>query len=533
MHIIKNIHITQFRAFNNVDIPTDRNIVAIAGQNGTHKTTLLGMLAQSVTLTKKPLNAGRTIDGEFFKTDMREKFKFSEKHDKIGGHAWTVNIDSTIDERGEFSIRSYPRNDDDTPFFLRFWNDDNSRRKGTGFPQCPAIFLSLKRLHPLGEMHDLNDVELQLSTEDGEFYKKWHNQILILLDDINTIHSLSEKGVKTSIGPATEVSDATTISAGQDNIGKIIQAVLSFRRLKKNYPEEYKGGLVFIDEIESTLYPASQIRLLKFMLKMAKELNLQFFFTTHSLTILEYMTSEEAAKIDELALVYLKKHGSNIIAPPNPTWDGILKDLTLNVEEKSVGNRVEVFAEDDVTFDFLDVLLPSRIMRLVARQRQCTLGFSEYAKLQKQRIHEFITNIIVLDGDAFRGPRKLKDSDIKKYKNWVALPGNSFPEHGLYDFLWSLREDPDTWDSVLGGFSSQMCFKNQTTVTDDKNLIKQWYQSIPTKQRKLLVRKYFLKHKDEAQKFLLDFVSAYNHVARLHGLPEILIDGKKSWLLWQ
>lgn len=523
MHIIKSIHIEKFRGFQNLDIQLDKDVVAIAGQNGTQKTTLLGMLAQSVTVTKKPFNVSRTIDGDSFKTDMRTKFKFSEQHDKVGDHAWTVSLDEQIDERGLFSVRSYPRNDEDTPFYLRFWNDDNSRRKGTGFPQCPTIFLSLKRLFPIGEMEHLDDSATEWEAEELEIYKKWHNYILILLDDISSVRSLSEKGVKTSVGPQTEVSDATTISAGQDNIGKIIQAVLSFRRLKRDFPADYAGGMIFIDEIESTLYPASQIRLLKFMLKMAHDFNLQFFFTTHSLTLLEYLTSDEANRIGETALVYLKRAGSTVIAPENPDRDGILKDLTLNLEDRIIGDKVEVFAEDAVTFEFLEVLLPPKLNRLVVRQRQCTLGFNEYAKLQKQSIHEFSSNVIVLDGDAFRGEHKLKDSVIRKYKNWLALPGTTFPERDLYVFLWNQRKNIGFWDSSLGGFDSQACFKEQTEYTDDKNLIKRWYQSLPPRWRKEFLRRYFRGQEAAVSQFRRDFVSAYNHVARRHGLAEATI----------
>jgi energy-coupling factor transporter ATP-binding protein EcfA2 len=523
MHIIKNIHIEKFRAFKNLDIPTDKNVVAIAGQNGTHKTTLLGLLAQSVTLSRGPFYKTHTIDGELFKTDMREKFKFSEQYDIIGEHLWTVSLDERIDKRGSFSVRSYPRNENDKSFFLRFWNNDNSRKQGTGFPQCPAIFLSLKRLFPIGETDSLNDEILDQTPEDDAFFKKWHNQILILLDEIVSIHSLSEQGTKASLGSQTKISDAKTISAGQDNIGKILQAVLSFSHLKRDYPNDYIGGLIFIDEIEATLYPAAQIKLLKFILKMAKELNLQFFFTTHSLTILKYLTSDEAIKTNETSLVYLKRNGTNIIAPANPNWSGILKDLTLNIEDVKICDKVEVFAEDDVTFEFLETLLPSKIVRLVSKQRQCTLGFNDYAKLQKQRIHEFATNIIVLDGDAFRGEHKLKDNEIKKYKNWLALPGKTYPEQDIYEYLWKKKDDADFWDNSLGGFNSQVCFQNITTYTKDKKQIKEWYRTVPVKIRKTFLRKYFSDNKDELEKFKVSFIHAYNHVTKFHGLPEILI----------
>ena len=97
-----------------------------------------------------------------------------------------------------------------------------------------------------------------------KFYKKWHNDILISTDAINSVASVKGAG-KSSLAPVTSYSDAVTISAGQDNVGKIILTVLSFMRLKVDHERDYKGGLIFIDEIETSLYPAAQIQLLKFM----------------------------------------------------------------------------------------------------------------------------------------------------------------------------------------------------------------------------------------------------------------------------
>lgn len=521
MHIIKRIQIEKFRAFHNLDIPLDRDIIAIAGQNGTQKTTLLGILAQSVTLTREPLSNGRTIDGDTFKTDMRDKFKFSEKYDKIGDHLWTITIDKVIDRRETFSVRSYPRNDTDSSFFLRFWNKDNSRKKGTGFPQCPAIFLSLKRVYPLGEIDDLIDQEIALDDEEKEFYKTWHNQILILLDDISAVHSLSDNSVKSSLGPQTDFYDATAISAGQDNVGKIILAVLSFRRLKIKYPNDYKGGIIFVDEVESTLYPAAQKHLLKFMLKMARELNLQFIFTTHSLAMLSYIHNDEFKKGKEISLIYLKNQVKNVVAYENPPLHKIFNDLTLTYDENLTKNKIEVFAEDEVTFEFLSVLLPSKILKLISKQKQCTLGFNEYEKLQKQKIKEIITNIIVLDGDAFRGKEKLSDNVIKKFKNWLSLPGKYYPEKELYDFLWARKSDNQFWDFSLGGYSSQNCFENFTSKTKSTNKIKSWYKSIPKNRLKILLKKYFETNINEKKQFQKEFIKAYNFVAKNRGLKEI------------
>ena len=68
---------------------------------------------------------------------------------------------------------------------------------------------------------------------------------------------------KQTLGITTDSYDWESNSSGQDNIGKILLAVLSFKRLKKQYKEEYKGGILAIDEIDATLFPGSQEELIK------------------------------------------------------------------------------------------------------------------------------------------------------------------------------------------------------------------------------------------------------------------------------
>lgn len=70
---------------------------------------------------------------------------------------------------------------------------------------------------------------------------------------------------------------------GQDNLGKIILALFSFKRLHDKYPRQYKGGILAIDEMDATMYPASQVELLKILRRYASKLNLQILFTANNL----------------------------------------------------------------------------------------------------------------------------------------------------------------------------------------------------------------------------------------------------------
>ena len=75
--------------------------------------------------------------------------------------------------------------------------------------------------------------------------------------------------------------------AGQDNIGQIITAILSFKRLKSNLGDNYKGGILLIDELDASMFPAAQHKLIEFLFKHSSKLDLQVVFTTHSIEILE------------------------------------------------------------------------------------------------------------------------------------------------------------------------------------------------------------------------------------------------------
>lgn len=49
--LITKVHIEKFRGFINQDFEVGSMLTAIAGQNGTQKSTLLGMITQTFTLS--------------------------------------------------------------------------------------------------------------------------------------------------------------------------------------------------------------------------------------------------------------------------------------------------------------------------------------------------------------------------------------------------------------------------------------------------------------------------------------------------
>lgn len=50
--LITKVHVEKFRGFHNQDFEVGSMLTAIAGQNGTQKSTLLGIITQTFTLGK-------------------------------------------------------------------------------------------------------------------------------------------------------------------------------------------------------------------------------------------------------------------------------------------------------------------------------------------------------------------------------------------------------------------------------------------------------------------------------------------------
>lgn len=515
MKIIEKIHVKKFRAFENATINFNRPVNAIIGKNGTLKTTLLGMLAHPFSLEtglmsqEEPLTGGKK-----FNSPMSDKFKFSDKFDIPGEHKWSLYINRNVYEKGIYTCLSEQRSDNKK---LRFWSTEG-REKGMNYIQCPVIYLSMKRLLPVGEEKRLIVDSTSLSSEEKKLYMELHNKILISTEGIADVSSVYSNN-KHTLGPVTDKSDAWTISAGQDNVGRIILAVLSMKRLMDKYNEEYKGGIICIDELESTLYPAAQEKLLEFMFESAYQYKLQYFFTTHSMSVINYLKTGQYS--DRAMIVYLQKVGGKIKVTENPSLRDIENNLNVAAGRKGKSTRIKVYCEDDVGVMFCKSFLPKEIKEKVDFVLKMDLSWTTYKTLYNHKVPEFINNIIVLDGDV-KNPKQ----GWKKYpqnKNITFLPTEMAPERMIYEMLFNLDETDEFWDNSMSGYSKEVCFRNYPNyIANGEKIddIKEWFQQ----QKQYAGRSYsrFLNYwkknnPDLVHEFQDEFVKTYNYVAKKTG----------------
>ena len=120
--ILEKIHIEKFRKFNNLSFSFGSKLTAIVGQNGTMKTTLLGIISQpfsmyydkenpEITELQKAFFDAKTLDDYKFESKFADKFKFDLKKESVGDHKYTLFFTTiTSFQKGVFLWKVLPEN---------------------------------------------------------------------------------------------------------------------------------------------------------------------------------------------------------------------------------------------------------------------------------------------------------------------------------------------------------------------------------------------------------------------------------------
>lgn len=493
--IIKQINIEKFRHLENVEISLGSKLTVIAGGNGTGKTSVLGLLSHVFTYSIKGLN-GRPMTSKF-----SEVFRFSEENDASGEHSYNVGFeDGTFKEALSRVTTEKGRE--------RFRIDVGSRETDSGKITRPVIYLGLKRLIPLAQEREstikLGSIDAMTEAMKDK-YQKYHNKIFSVSYDISPIHTKSSN--KLTYSPTAEHYDAHGISAGQDNIGQIILALLSFQNLKENH-DDYDGGLFVIDELDATLYPAAQKNLLDLLLKECEKLSLQVVFTTHSTDILKHVLEDKKKEFaNHCKLVFLDNSNGKVNCYQDPAYLGqVLANLNHTVYKAPPIKKTNIYFEDqEARIFFKNIIALEKGLSKKLKIQTVNLGENFYKSLLQAKFPEFNSSIIVLDGDArtkFKGQHKPK---------LCFLPGITRPENVIYDFLYNLEDTDDYWESGISGYKKQVFIQNLPANTTDRVVMKRWFnnekQHWGTGSKKLFTRWLSEeKNNKEALKFLKDFI---------------------------
>ena len=437
---LNSIHVEKFRGLENITIPFGDRITVICGKNGTSKSTILGIIAQAFSfrsdyskedVKKDELKKYRTILGDDFESNFSDHFRISADYDLPGNMVVNFDIYDGAENKivSDLKLKSYHLKDRPKPRIILRGN--NSRNL-----THPVIYLSLERLLPITKRNEYSDISIDFLTENHARIIKLSNQILI--KDISG-NVCATKGTLKSMVVHGHDYDKESVSVGEDNTGQLIQALLSFDKLKKDYPD-YHGGMLLIDEADAGLFPAAQVEFIKLLSKMTRDLDIQVILTTHSPTLIQEVYELAQNDYDNYKIVFLSNTFGPIKPIENPSWIDIVADLraeTIAVNEKDNFPKINVYFEDQEAADFFDALVINRkVKKVINRLKNVTLGCDQYLSLYQSGIPEFNRkSIIILDGDQ---KEKLKN---KKYDTILTLPGTIPPDQLIFEFLSNLPDD--------------------------------------------------------------------------------------------
>lgn len=521
----KLLKLNDFRQFKDMDISLGKRLTVLAGRNSTGKSTILGILANSGELKKKD---GITYADGQFRAEFSEIFHGSKKYDASGSDRIQIDI---VDE-----------NDRQTDYrkFRTAWQNDNGKDRFRVIPlkmledgkkteakmQIPVIYLGLSRLFPIGEANEDRITTKKIKFIDDE-QKKWfveqYTRILSLYDTVTDVsnYSIGETDKKKGVGIETDKYDYLTSSSGQDNLGQILMAILSFKRLKKQR-EEWTGGLLLIDEIDATLHPAAQKRLIDLLIKEAKVNDIQVVVTTHSSDLLKHICNKTAhnniSKNNDVELYYFTNGNRRLEMKRNPDYSTIENDLLVESMLQN-SNKVKVYSEDAENRWFIHKLIPEYLPYVDILDVK--IGCDQLLSLYTGDVSYFGNVLIVLDGD-------VKDKDLQtipeqlrnRLNNIIKLPGTVRPEEVIYKYILDLDPEHPYWENASKVDMNWTYFKengpdsSRYNQEKDREKYKKWFvdhQAIFDSTK--LFEFWAADNKELVEKFKKSFVESYNAVA--------------------
>lgn len=483
-----------FRNLKDINIDISPRLTVIAGHNGIGKSTILGLIANGSELKqyKTLLNKDFRADfGELFFLDYYEDFKTRDpepskaeliyeaenkniikecevtgtqkvlvKKNKYKKFMVKVPVDQLTELQAKdlkedsfyvYRMRVIPRTKNAKDLDKAFL--DNYQIGHAAKVKIPTLYLGMSRMSPIGEF-DWTAVQqklIQINKESVEYIYNIFDRIIPFADfheeKVTFTHSFNDSN-KQSIVPNFGHS-SLSISLGQDSLSTIATALASFHNLKAEMKEEYKGGILIVDEVEAGLHPRAQRKLIQTFKQVAKELNLQIIMTSHSLTIIKETLNENISKnfrpddivyLMDTNIPYVMEHHSYLKIKNDMLLEEFKPESTTEISV-TLPPKIYIYFEDFEAYDFFKAILRSKritdTLSYFGRELclvPAKLGCHNLLNLSKSTPH-FKESLIILDSDVTdlnESSAAIKNS-LLKYSNVVILPVSD--ESSIYNGL--------------------------------------------------------------------------------------------------
>lgn len=446
--LLRSMTVKNFRNMQDINFEFGKRITVVSGKNGTAKSTILGLVAQIFNFEKDVIKNEsldfKTLGDKAFKSQFSEHFRLSDKFDKpremdirykVYDAYFKKDIDDlklTMTATKDRKHRTVVRNNLPTP------HSTNTSRNVTH----PVIYLSLKRLLPISERENDTVNNISYLQNNRKEFTHYCNEIVGKIEGTNIT---STKGLVDSSVVHGDNYDHQAVSTGEDNVGQIVQALFSFKKLKEDY-SDYHGGLLIIDELDAGLFPYAQSKAIDILKLFSRQYDIQIILSTHSPIIIENIFNQGVKDRDNFRNIFLSNVFGGLRVREDYSWNEIYNELLVRTNRVSNDlklPKVNIYFEDNEALELFKRLIKSNKLRnIINPLKDVSMGCKTYTSLVKSKVPEFTSrSILVLDADV--------EIDTNKYSNVILLPSSQPPDRLLFYFLLSLSRDDKFWNNSL------------------------------------------------------------------------------------
>ena len=385
---LQMIQIGGLRGWTGQSVELNFPVVAVVGENGTGKSTLLKVAA--CIYSKKEKTKNNKKDMQFYPSN----FFVETVWDQIQG----VELN--------YRVKQGPNVDN-----LRIKKLTKRWRGPDNPPSRPVFLLDIARTLPLDASAGYAKIAKQAASEieSTEINEDFRDRLS---------HVLS-RGYKKARFATSDVDAKRQVGLLEREWGELSQfhqgagedSTLDLFRTLQGIPMH---SLLLIDEVEASLHPRAQRRLMRFLLWLARQRRIQVILTTHSPFVLEELPQE--ARI----LLLTGAQGLSIVY-------GVTPEFAMSRIDDDVHPDVHVFVEDREAKTLLREILASssESANLLARIDVSPVGPANVVTLLGKLGQDGklpYKSVAVLDGD---------NTD----PNCLSLPGVVAPERMVYSDL--------------------------------------------------------------------------------------------------
>lgn len=352
-------------------------IVALVGENGSGKSTILQSAAAAYRSTPRDMYAS-----DFFPDTPYERVEGA-----------TIRYSYRIGQDSQQKTVRKPTNR---------WRGNPDR------PERAVKYVDLRRIQPVGARVGYGKI-LKAGVAEGNFAQFDDPRLQRLTQIVGKQYtaagiSLTNAGNDKPV-PVLQIGPVR-YSGFHQGAGEIAAAEL----LAVDYP---KYGIVLIDEVETSLHPRAQRRLMRDLARIAREQEMQIILTTHSPYVLDELPPE--------ARIYLMDGAAG-----KTSVTGVSPEFAMTRMDDEQHPECDLYVEDSRAATLVSEILVAIDRELLSRSKiisygAASVGMALGIMADQNRFPR--PSLVFLDGDQAEAP------------GCYLLPGQDAPERVVYDEL--------------------------------------------------------------------------------------------------